>query len=88
RGGRIEIGGNAGCGAGKWMEGGTIVIKGTTGPWVGEEMNGGDMYIAYLDPRNLSDEIYGGNIYRGLPEKWGGKPELVVKDGEVLRNKF
>ena len=86
--GEIIVEGDAGNGVGVGMEGGTIVIKGTTGPWVGEEMNGGDMYIAYLDPRNLSDEIYGGNIYRGLPEKWGGKPELVVKDGEVLRNKF
>jgi len=87
-GGTIVIGGNAKNYAGGGMKGGTIIVKGTVEVWTGDEMRGGDMYIAYLDPRNLSNEIYGGNIYRGLPEGMGEKPELVVKDGEVLRNKF
>ena len=86
-GGRIKVG-NAGDGVGEEMEGGTIIVNGKVKKWTGDGMRCGKIYIADLDPHNLSKRIYGGNIYRGLPEGMGEKPELVVKDGEVLRNKF
>ncbi|RLJ05883.1 MAG: hypothetical protein DRP14_01020 [Candidatus Aenigmatarchaeota archaeon] len=87
RGGRIKVG-NAGDGVGEEMEGGTIIVNGKVKKWTGNGMRCGKIYIADLDPHNLSKKIYGGNIYRGLPEEMGGKPELVVKDGEVLIKTF